>query len=517
MSHAMTDVRTEQSNVLEIRNLRKLFNGIPALDDVSFTLRRGEIHALLGGNGSGKSTTIKILAGVYEADGGYVRLGGEGGPASAITPATVRDAGVRFVHQQSSIFPDLTVAENLFIGRGFDHGPLGAISWSAANRRAVEILERFRVSAAPTDLLSKLSLAGQTMVAIARALQDLDEANSGVLVLDEPTSSLPPAEVDRLLESLRDFASRGQTIMYVTHRLEEVVSIADTATILRDGKVAATVDKEEINHDRLVELIMGRVVAPVARKHVARTRGSSPTLSLHDAAAGPICGVDFELYPGEIVGVAGLLGSGRSSLLKAIFGMVPWDRGEVRLAGRAEPAANPREAIRAGIAYVPENRARDAAFADLTITENLDMAATAQYFSCGFLNHRRERRDARVLMKQHLIKAARDDMPIATLSGGNQQKVIVARWLRLSPRVLLLDEPSQGVDVGARREIWQLIRSAVNGGAAALVVSSDFEELATFCDRALVLRGGRVLDQISGVNLTAHELEHSLLKAEENR
>lgn len=506
------------SSALELRHLGKLFNGVAALDDVSFSLAKGEIHALLGGNGSGKSTTIKILAGVYEADAGNVRIGDIDLPAGNITPTIVRDAGVRFVHQQSSTFPELTVAENLFVGHGFAHGPAGKINWRAANKRAAETLERFDIRARPTDLLSTVSLATQTMVAIARALQDVEGATTGVLVLDEPTSALPPAEVDRLLGSLRDFASRGQTIMYVTHRLEEVIAIADAATVLRDGRVAASIDRDRIDHDHLVELIMGRAVDRTSTTVGARRpRADAPVLTARGAASGPVRDFNLDLHPGEVVGIAGLLGSGRSTVLKGLFGLAPWETGQLSLEGSHRYPTSPREAIRAGIIHVPEDRARDATFADLTITENLGIVATRGYFRKGFLRHHRERRDARELMRQHLVKAAAEGVPISTLSGGNQQKVIVARWLRLGPRVLLLDEPSQGVDVGARQEIWELIRREVDRGAAALVVSSDFEELATFCDRALVLRGGRVVAEHAGADLTAYQLEHSLLQPEEPR
>ena len=502
-------------SVLEVDNLQKSFGGTPALDGVSFGLERGKIHALLGGNGSGKSTTIKILAGVYVADGGTVRLGVQELAAQEITPHAVRDAGVRFVHQQASTFPDLTVTENLLIGRGFELNVLGTINWRAANRRAAEVLERFHISARPRDLLSRLSLANQTMVAIARALQDLDDANSGVLVLDEPTSALPPAEVERLLVALGDFAHRGQTIMYVTHRLEEVARIADAATILRDGKVVASISRDEISHDRLVELITGKPDAAAAVK-VERSRSTTPALVVRDAFAGPIRGLSVNLHQGEIVGIAGLLGSGRSTLLRTLFGLTPLEDGRIELNGRNVAASHPKAAIDSGFAYVPEDRAREATFPDLSITENLGMVATPDYFTKGFLRHRRERSDARSLLAQHWVKAASEDVPISTLSGGNQQKVIVARWLRLSPRILLLDEPSQGVDIGARREIWELIRAAVDDGAAALVVSSDFEELAAVCDRALVLRHGKFIAELDGKNLTAHELEHTLLRVEEH-
>lgn len=498
---------------LRLLDISKSFGGTRALDAVSFDLTRGEVHALLGGNGSGKSTTIKVLAGVYEADAGELELRGERIDARAMTPVRAREAGLRFVHQQQSTFPDLTVAENLAVGHGFPTARPGRIRWRAVRRRTRQVLERFGIDADPDAQLAELNPASRAMVAIARALQDQDGAKEGVLVLDEPTASLPASEVALLLSALRSYAAAGQTILYVTHRLEEVLEVADRATILRDGRVAATVERSEINHEALVELIMGRRVEQALSLPHDPHRGAVAARA-DELTGGAIRGATFSVHAGEIVGLAGLVGSGRSTLLRMIFGRAPIESGDLEVAGERVRFSNPRQALRARVAYVPEDRLGDAAFADLTLVENLGMTVTGSYFQHGRLRHRRERHDARQVAQTYQIKSSSIDAPFASMSGGNQQKAILARWMRRDPRLLLLDEPTQGVDVGARAEIWQLVRRAVDSGAAALVASSDFEELARVCDRVLVLRGGRIAAALSGRELTGADIDRLTLSAE---
>lgn len=481
--------------VLAVKGLSKSFGMTHALSDASFELRRGEVHALLGGNGSGKSTAIKILAGVEAADAGQLQMQGAERDLRRLSPTESREMGLHFVHQQAAVFPELSVTENLSIGRGFEVGLGSRIDWRRARRRAVEVLERFRVAAHPDQLLSELGPATRTMVAIARALQDQDEDSRDVLVLDEPTASLPNPEVDLLLGALRDYADRGQSIIYVTHRLGEVFRVCDRATLLKDGRVVDTVEPRSLTHEALVELMVGRTVSQIERLRGA-VRGAE-TLRVEGLTAGPLRGVDLKLCAGEIVGVAGLIGSGRSTLLKTLFGVMQAKAGTVWLGASKLRIDSPRTAMAGGFAYVPENRQEDAAFSELTVGENLSIAVVAKYWSRGFLRRKRERTDAENLFRSFLITAESDDAPLTSLSGGNQQKVILARWLRRQPSVLLLDEPTQGVDVGARAEIYELISRAVSAGATALIASSDFEELAGICDRVLVLRDGEIVGEIA--------------------
>lgn len=494
---------------IRLNGVSKSFGPTQALADVSFQIERGHIHALLGGNGSGKSTLIKILAGVQAADEGSMEIGTDRFDLRLQTPSLAAGAGIRFVHQQRSTFPDLTIAENLAIGHGFITGPGDRIRWKATRQHARDVMKRFGIDAHPDQDLSEVSPATQTMVAIARALQDLDGASRGLLVLDEPTASLPAAEVELLLSSLRHYADEGQTILYVTHRLEEVFALADRATLLRDGRLVDTVSPSELNTDRLVELMMGQTVDSVQR--VSSDSKGPEILVLEDVGGGAVEEVDLSARSGEVIGVAGLIGSGRSSLLKILFGAVALESGQVTLDGQVRHLGSPQKAMEAGFAYVPEDRATDAAFYELSVEENLSITVLGDYFRGGAIRGRDELRDSRKLIGAYGIVAEDERSLLSSLSGGNQQKVILARWLRRKPRVLLLDEPTQGVDVRARAEIYGLVHRAVDEGSTALVASSDFEELAVICDRVMVLRKGRVHGWVDGPDLTSeriHQMAH---------
>lgn len=480
--------------VLRARGVSKAFGATQALDRADLEIERGSIHALLGGNGSGKSTLIKLLAGVERADAGEVTIGEQTLELGQMTPVRAKAAGLHFVHQQRTTFPDLSVTENLAIGHGYETGRGKRINWRRAREHAASILERFRIDVHPDEALEDVGAATQTMIAIARALQDQDDAGNGVLLLDEPTASLPAPEVDLLLDSLRGYAEAGQSIVYVTHRLEEVFAVADRATLLKDGRVIDTVAPKGIHHNDLVEMMMGRSVA-----EIERLRGKSDgavILNIKNLRAGPLKGVDLELCAGEIVGVGGLIGSGRSTLLRSLFGVRQAASGTVLIDGSERRIRRPLDAMEAGFAYVPEDRHKDAAFAELTVGENISMSVVPNYYRRGLLRPRRERRDTYDLFDRFLITAESDQAPLSSLSGGNQQKVVLARWLRRDPRVILLDEPTQGVDVSARAEIYELVHDAVAGGAAALIASSDFEELARVCDRVLILRKGEVIAEL---------------------
>jgi ribose transport system ATP-binding protein len=493
-----------RSSVLAAAHVSKAFGVTRALADVSLDLRQGSVHALLGGNGSGKSTLIKAIAGVEAADAGELEIRGERHDLRSMTPARAREAGLHFVHQERSTFSTLTVAENLAIGRGFETARGGRIEWRRTRRRAGAVLERFQIEARPEQELGELGPATQTMVAIARALQDQEGGADGVLLLDEPTASLPAPEATLLLEALRRYADAGQAIVYVTHRLDEVFAVADRATLLRDGRVVGEVEPRSLDHEAMVELMMGRTVEQI--EPLRGRPGGRTVLSARRLAAGPLPPLDLDLRAGEIVGLGGLIGCGRSSLLKALFGAMPMNSGEIRIDGEPRSIGSPPEAIAAGFAYVPEDRQADAAFPGLSVGENLSLAVLGDYWRRGTLDRRRERRDARRLFDSFLIAAESELAPLRSLSGGNQQKVVLARWLRRDPRILLLDEPTHGVDVAARVEIYELIHRAVAGGAAALIASSDFEELARICDRVLVLRKGEAVAELRDGDLDAEQI-----------
>lgn len=492
--------------VLRASGISKTFAGTRVLRDAALEVRRGQVHALLGGNGSGKSTLVKVLAGVYRADpGGAIEMGGESIAADSWNVSDAKTRGLHFVHQDPAVFGQLTVAENIAIGRGFKTGLGGRIDWRAQRRRAAEIIDRFSIPATPDTPVAALRPADRTMVAIARALQDQEGAHDGVLVLDEPTASLPVSEVDILLAALRRYAQAGQTIVYVSHRLSEVLDLADVVTVLRDGDVVSSRPVPGLTEPALVEMIVGRPLAQVFpepphnedREVVLRVRG---------LAAGPLRSVDLDLHRGEILGIAGLLGSGRSELLRALFGDLPRTDGEVVLNGAPYAPARPSQAMRAGVVMVPEDRGAEAMFTDLSVRENLSAAVVSRYWSRGRLRHGRERSEARSLVAQFGVRPATDAPPVGTLSGGNQQKVVMARWLRCEPTVLLLDEPTQGVDVNARADIYAHVRAAAARGTSVIVVTSDFEELARVTDRVLVLRDGVVAAELRGSEIEPHRL-----------
>jgi ribose transport system ATP-binding protein len=499
-----------RATALRVDSLSKYFGPTRALDRVTMSVRSGCVHALLGGNGSGKSTLIKIVAGVLRAEpGGQITIGGQAHDVTRWEPDLARAAGLRFVHQNPGIFPGLSVAENLAIGATFPRRVTGGIDWPAQRRHTEDVLRHFRISARPGDQVDKLGPATRTMVAIARALQDRREAHDGVLVLDEPTASLPRGEVVMLLDALRHYAELGQTIVFVSHRLDEVLEVADEVTVLRDGQEVVTRTCAGLTKRDLAHYIAGHELrATSARTGLAAVPGT-PRVQTTGLAAGPLAGVDLDLQPGQVLGVAGLLGSGRTTLLRALFGLIPIAAGTVRIDGTPVVLRNPQAAVRRGLAYVPEDRKAAAAFATLSVQSNLSVTRIGDYWHRGRFRHAAEARDARSAIESFGVRCESERALITTLSGGNQQKAMLARWLQLQPRILLLDEPTQGVDVHARAEIFRLIHRAVADGASALVVSSDFDELIEVCDEIAVLSAGRVADRFPAGSVTAGQLLES--------
>lgn len=500
--------RTSETDgaAVSVRGVSKTFAGTRALDDVDIDVRPGEIHALCGGNGSGKSTLIKILSGVYHADpGGSIHVGANVVAADEITSADAARLRICTVHQDLAVFPDLSVAENLAIGAGFETGLGGRIRWGRQRRQAAGLIDRFAIPATPRARLASLTVAARTQVAIARALRAAGDDHRGLLILDEPTAALPVKEVEQLLAGLKRLAAQGQSILYVSHRLDEVLELCDRVTVLRDGRRVATNDTADLDEQSLIELMLGRTVEHEMQYEHRRATGR-PLLDLRHVAAGPLQDVSLTLHEGEVLGIAGLLGSGRSTLLRTVFGDVDRDAGEIDLSGRAVRFKRPIDAISQGVVMVPENRLQDAAFSDLTVDMNGALSVIGRYWRAGFLRSRRLREDGRGIIAAFGVKTPTGSVSLSALSGGNQQKVVMARWMRRNPRVLLLDEPTQGVDVGARADIYRLVHEATDSGSGAIVVASDFAELAHVADRVLVLRRGRLVAEVCGADITAHRL-----------
>jgi ribose transport system ATP-binding protein len=497
--------------VLRARGISKTFFATAALSDIDLTLEAGQIHGLVGENGSGKSTLVKILAGVYQADEGQiVGPAGTEFDASKMTPSDSRDLGIHVVHQDFPIFGAASVAENLFLGRDFPTRAFGRIDRREIRRRASWVLERFSVPARPDQACDELDPAVRAMLAIARALQDCEDTSDGVLILDEPTAALTESEVETLLAATRQYARDGQAILLVTHRLDEILDTCDVVTALRDGQHVATKPRAEITRRHLIEMIIGREFvaheAEARSEEVADLGGLPPVLEMRDVTSDRVRDISLSVRPGEIVGIAGLVGSGRTELLEAVFGQRPRDSGTVTVLGE-ELHGGPAEAMARGVAMIPEDRGQDAAFGLLTVRENLSVSVLDSFWGSGRMRRRPERDEAAELIRQFDIMPADPNATMSNLSGGNQQKVVLARWLRREPKLLLLDEPTQGVDIGAREQIHGVVRDAAKTGTGVLLVSSDVEELVELSDRVLVLIDGRIVSELRGEHVARDRLQ----------
>ena len=499
------------SAALDVRGLSKHFGGTKALNNVSMVVRKGTVHALLGGNGSGKSTMIKLLAGVYPADSGQVTIFGEQHAFSGYSAATAQTAGLRFVHQDLGLFDDLSIEENFALDAGYPTGFGSKINWRTLRSRVADLLESYEITVDPRKKVGALRPADRTMVAIARALQDQD-SDDRILVLDEPTASLANHESSLLLDRVRRRADLGQTVIIVSHRLQEVLSVAHDFTVFRDGQVAGVLVDAQPTEDELIELMAGRAVTSLRPTGSASHKGTDVVLDVAGLRGGPLSGVNLTVNSGEIVGIAGLVGSGRTTLLQSIFGVVPMSHGTMRLLGKPYTPTSVHHAMASGIALVPEDRGREAGFADLSVRDNMALSMLRDNWTRGFMPRSRERSAAVRLIDQFKIRVGGPDALFSSMSGGNQQKVIIARWLQRNPRLLLLDEPTQGVDVMSRADIYAAIRNFAARGSAVVVASSDMSELHALCDRVVVLRSGRVTDQIDSSVMDLDTLNRLLLK-----
>jgi ABC-type sugar transport system ATPase subunit len=472
----------------------KSYPGVRALQGVDFSLAPGEVRALLGRNGAGKSTLVKILSGALRADAGRVALDGEAVTLS--NPAAAREHGIATVHQELSIVPGLSVAENLFLGRWRSAGTRGPlIRPNAMRRHAAHQLDALGVTIDPAARASTLSLAQQQAVEIARALS----YGTRVLILDEPTSSLAAAEVEALLARVRRMAAAGLSVVYVSHRMDEIPRVADSVTVLRDGREVTTRPIGRTTTAQVVRLMTGgpdgTPTGPRARARGKRNAGNDrPVLSVAGLSGpGRVTDVSFDLHEGEILGVAGLLGSGRTELLRCLFGLAPRTGGSVTLDGRHFAPRGPRQALRAGLGYAPEDRKKEGLALGMSVSTNLVAASLAALRSHGLLSGRLERRHASASRDRLSIRTPSLHAAVGTLSGGNQQKVVIGRLLNAGTRVLLLDEPTRGVDAAAKERMYQFLRDLTAEGMSVLAVSSELEELFAFCDRLLVMRDGRVV------------------------
>jgi rhamnose transport system ATP-binding protein len=490
---------------LEFHDIHKSFRAVQALRGVSVSVAAGEAHAIVGENGAGKSTLLRILAGSIAPDHGELRLDGERLRLHAPRDALTRGIGV--VHQEMLAFPNLSVAANVFAGRELT-GPGGRLRERAMRERTRELLARLHLDVSPDARMESLPTAQRQLVQVARALV----FECRILALDEPTTSLTDAETDHLFAILEDLRHRGLTLLYVSHRLPEVFRLCDRITVLRDGGHVGTFRRAEVATADVVRAMVGRDLP--SREAEARPTAPTPLLALRNWTRRPCFqGISLSLHPGEVVGLFGLVGSGRSELLETLVGLHAADEGVLELGGRAVRFGSPRRAARAGLVLVPEERQRQGLLFNLGLADNLALPRAVADGDV-VLRRDRERRSGEDLLTQWRIKASSLDATPDTLSGGNQQKVVLARWLATRPRVLLLDEPTKGVDVGAKYEIHGIVRRVAAEGAACLVVSSDLPEVLALADRILVMREGRLQGEIAAADATEVRVMH-LATAEE--
>jgi ribose transport system ATP-binding protein len=467
------------------------------------------VHALLGQNGSGKSTLIKVLSGYHAADEGVVELRGEELQLPLPT-AELRRRGLAFVHQELGLVETMSVLENLRVGR-FETGHGRRIRWQAERARARELLRRFDLDVDPRTPVARLSRTSRAIVAIIRALDDMhvlelgeEPRAGGLLVLDEPTASLPEDEVRLLFDAMRHVTETGSSVLFVTHRLEEVLAACDVVTVLRDGRHVATERIDRVDERRLIELILGRELDALYPE--VERRAGEPVLRV-DGLTGEVArDVSLTLRRGEILGLTGLVGAGHDELPYLVYGARRPAAGVVAVDGRVVEDASPRRAAERGLALLPADRQGQAGIPRATVKENVTLPVLRRYRRLGRLEHRRERRDVREVLRRFHVRPPDPERRLATLSGGNQQKTLLARWIEVGPQVLLLHEPTQGVDVGSRREIFELLEATVERGTAVLYASAEHEDLARLCDRVLVFRRGRIAHELAGVALTKESI-----------
>jgi ribose transport system ATP-binding protein len=484
---------------LTISGLTKAFGSARALDGVDLQLHRGRVHALLGANGCGKSTLVKVLAGYHVPDRGKVTFAG----------ATQDQAAIAFVHQDLGLIPTMSVAENFALVDGYQSVAGGTINWTAAHRVAGSRLEELGIGCTSRQTVAELGPAEQTMVAVARALASLPTSD-GVLVLDEPTARLPVEEADKLLQLVQRLKRSGVSVLYISHRLDEVFQIADDVTVLRDGRSVHSGLVDNLDRAALTRLIIGRELNQVEpRSEIGADDGGS-VLELRNVSGLRVRDVDLRIRPGELVGVAGLVGSGRSELGRLIFGLQKTTAGTIAIDGHAVTGQSPRQAVTAGVAYVPQDR-RSGLFPGLSVMDNATLPRMGNLMSWMGLSSDKVRRAAAGVVEDMQVKTDGIGLAIEALSGGNQQKVALGKWLRRDLRLLILDEPTQGIDVGSRADIFaQIQRAALERQIGVLVLDSDLEILSDYCDRVAVMTQGRISNELTRTGLSPEALSHAV-------
>lgn len=485
---------TGSTPILEMKDISKTFPGVKALTNVTLTVYPGEIHALMGENGAGKSTLMKILSGAYQADpGGEIRINGQ--HVTIDGPLAARQHGISIIYQELSLAPNLTVAENMLLGREHKSGPL--VDRRSMEKACQDVLGRLGVHFRATTKVSELSMAERQLVEIARALI----ANSRILVMDEPTTSLSSRETEAMFALVRQLKAEGLAIIYISHRMAEIYELADRVSVLRDGSYVGTLVGDEISAERLVQMMVGRDLSSFYKKeHDARQSRGPVMFAVRNMGDGVrVHDCSFDLHEGEVLGIAGLVGAGRTELARLIYGADPRTSGEVFLQGKHLLIHRPEDAINSGVVYLTEDRKHLGLFLDLTVRENVNVSVLGRDARVGgVLNLRSAKERAAAAIKALAIRVAGDGVLVGSLSGGNQQKVLLSRLLETKPKVLILDEPTRGVDIGAKSEIYRLIDELAKRSVGIIVISSELPEVVGICDRVLVMREGRIEGEVGG-------------------
>jgi len=488
----------EDSCVVRMKGISKAFPGVRALDGVDFELRAGEVHALVGENGAGKSTLSKILTGVYTKDAGEIQVRGQS--VEIQTPLDAQRLGIRIIHQEFNLINNMTIMENMFL-ETLGNRPWGLVSYGWMRRRAQEVLQWLGLDVSPDTLVRELSVAEQQMVEIAAALSK----DADVIIMDEPTAALTDAEVERLFELIRRLRDQGTAIVYISHKLEEVMAIADRATVLRDGRLVGTKPIAELTRDEIVQMMVGR---PLRTMYV-RTRKPDQELVLEVenlTVPGKVKGVSLTAHKGEVVGLTGLMGAGQHDVLRALFGALSATGGTIRLRGREVVIRSPWDAIRNGIGLLTENRKEEGLVLPLSVMFNISLSSMDKITRLGVIAHGRERGQAEHYVQQLRIRTPDVEQQVEYLSGGNQQKVVLAKWLATEPEIILMSEPTRGIDVGAKAEVYRLIDELAAQGKVIILVSSELPEIINLSDRIYVMYEGRVAAELDATQTSQEEI-----------
>lgn len=491
---------------IALRGVSKSFAGIKVVTQVSFDIRPGEVHALMGENGAGKSTMIKIMAGLHQADEGEILINGQ--PVRFASPRDAHAAGIATVHQELLLFPELTVAENIFLGQTPKTG-LGTIDWQVMRARARELLDSLDSGDLDIDQkVASLSVGNRQRIEIARALAQ----DARVLIMDEPTAALAEADVQRLMAIVRSLRARGVAIVYVSHRMPEIFALADRVTVLRDGHHVATKNVSEVDEPQLVSMMVGRAID---RLYPAKQGVDGEViLELRDVSyRGVIRGISLKLKRGEILGLAGLVGSGRTETALTVFGITPATSGQIVIDGKPEHISSPEAARDLGIAYVPEDRGQQGLIRAQTIEDNIALANLKRLMRGFMVDAAKVTAEARKAIERFGIRARGPQQLVRQLSGGNQQKVVLGKWLATNPRILIMDEPTRGIDVGAKAEIHQLMRKLAGEGMAILMISSELPEVLGMSDRVLVMNSGRIVGEFDRQAATAEAVGTAMTRS----